>query len=178
MDSPKATKFYVRHREGYPETELLDYARRGFWSLGVETAPFEWIDDIDTMEDLGPTVGIAGYIGDVHRALTKMGKPIPENVDYPELLNGFMGRATRKGLLEEVRNSVNPWFIKPVEHKLFTGFVFTGDQESRRRVVTQPDDVEVWISTSGQLRLRVPECHFRRHHPRLPALQGRLVKSP
>lgn len=142
----EADKFYIRHREGYPETELQDYARRGFWTLGIETASFEWVDDIDKLNDLSPTVGIAGYIGDVHHALRKMGKPIPQNIDYPEPLLDFLGRPLRRGVLGDVRNSINTVFIKPeIDHKLFTGFVWNGDELSRRKVVTLPDEVPVWI---------------------------------
>lgn len=147
MSEIEATKFYVRHREGYPETELQDKARRGFWTLGVETAPFEWIDDIDGFEDLGPTVGIAGYIGDVHRGLQKLGRTIPPNVDYPDELIMYLGRELRTGTLGEIRNTLGPWFVKPLtDHKLFSGFVWHGTSECRRRIVTLPDEVPVWIS--------------------------------
>ena len=146
LDPLEATKFYVRHREGYPETVLADYARRGFAECGVELSTFEWVDDIDGLTDLGPTVGVAGYIGDVHRALKVMGKPIPVNVDYPRELTHLMGRTVRAGTLAEVRGMTSPVFIKPVAHKEFTGFVWDYSSSSRRKIVTQPDDVEVWIS--------------------------------
>lgn len=146
-DNIKSTKFYIRHREGYPETELQDYARRGFWTLGVETDLFEWVDDIDNIKDLSSTVGIAGYIGDVHRGLQKLGKSIPQNIDYPEQLKEFLGRYMHQGTLGEVRSSFNNVFIKPdIDHKLFTGFVWNGDANSRRKIVTFPDEVPVWIS--------------------------------
>lgn len=141
-----ATKFYIRHREGYPETELGDYARRGFWTLGVETSRFEWVDDIDLIEDLGPTVGICGYIGDVHRGLKKLNKNIPANVDYPDALQDFFGRKIWRGTLWEVRSSISKLFVKPLEHKAFTGFVWNNDIESRRKIVTHSDDCIVWIS--------------------------------
>lgn len=146
MNEIEATKFYIRHREGYPETEMQDYARRGMWTLNVETAPFEWIDDIDEFHDLGPNVGIAGYIGDVHRGLKVLNKPIPLNVDYPEVLTEFLGRKIWISTLEEVRASINKVFVKPREHKAFTGFVWLNDKESRGRIVTQHDDCPVFIS--------------------------------
>lgn len=146
MDPIEATKFYIRHREGYPETVMQDYARRGFAECGVETGIFEWIDDIDEMCDLGPYVGVAGYIGDVHRALKRLGRPIPVNVDYPNWLRHTLGRNIRRGYLGDVRASMDPVFIKPVQHKEFTGMVWEGRAEDRRKIVTQPDDVEVWIS--------------------------------
>lgn len=154
MSEIEATKFYVRHREGLPETELQDYARRGMWTLGVETVPFEWVDDIDAIEDLGPTVGVAGYIGDVHRALKRLGVAIPENVDYPEPLKGYLGRRVWRSTLGRVRSFAGRVFVKPVEHKAFTGFVWTGcfDSVSRRRVVTMEDDAEVWCSEHVEIR--------------------------
>ena len=146
MGPIEATKFYIRHREGYPETVLQDSSRRGFAECGVELAPFEWIDDIDEIHDLGPTVGVAGYIGDVHRALKVLGRPIPVNVDYPNWLRHTLGRNIRRGFLGDVRASTDPVFIKPVQHKEFTGLVWEGRAEDRRKIVTQSDDVEVWIS--------------------------------
>jgi hypothetical protein len=147
----EAAKFYIRYREDYPETEVIDYARRGMWSLNVETTPYYWIDDIETMNDLSPTVGVSGWIGDIHAALNKMGKPIPENIDYPDALQEFLGRKIWRGTLEEVRSSIQPLFVKPVEHKAFTGFVWHNDQESRSRVVTQHDNAPVIIAEPVQL---------------------------
>jgi len=146
MNEIKATKFYVRHREQYPETEVLFNAWQGFWTLNVETTPFHWFEDIDKLEDLGPTVGVAGWLGDVWQGLKKLGKPIPPPLDYPEELQEFLGRNIRKATLGEVRGQIGSVFIKPQEHKLFTGFVWTGDSTSRRRIVTLPDEVPIWIA--------------------------------
>ncbi len=144
-------KFYIRYREGIPETELSYYARLGFHNYGVETVPFEWGDDIDSMEDLGPTVGLCGYIGDVHRALRKIGKEPPPNVDYPEQLTkliNYMGREITTSTIGELRERglCEPVFIKPVGHKEFTGFVYNGDRESRMRIVTQPYGQPIYTS--------------------------------
>lgn len=146
MDQIEATKFYVRHREGYPETVMHDYARRGFAECGVEVASFEWVDDINNMGDLGPTVGVSGYIGDVHRALQVLGRTIPESLDYPSPLRTFLGRTIRRGYLGDVRSSSTRVFVKSVGQKEFTGFVWSNSPEDRRRIVTHADDVEVWIS--------------------------------
>ncbi|MCK9567562.1 ATP-grasp domain-containing protein [Candidatus Pacearchaeota archaeon] len=142
----KARKFYVRHRDGYPETEVLDYSRRGFWLLGVETDTYESTTEIPNIPDLSPTVGLAGYIEDVHWALTKLNKPIPKNRDYPEELREFLGRSLRCTKLGEVRTLVQSHFVKPVQHKLFNGLLWHNDEFSRRLIVTQADDVDVWVS--------------------------------
>src|ERR1039458_9299620 len=135
MADIEATKFYIRHRENYPETEMQSCALHGFQSFGVECVPYYWIDDIDKITDLSPTVGIAGYIGDVMRGLDVLGKRNPPNVDYPHKLLHVLGRNITRGTLYDVRSRVFPVFIKPIEHKLFTGFVYNGDIESRRRIV-------------------------------------------
>ncbi len=143
-----ATKFYVRHREGAPDSELTAYAHLGFRTLGIETAPYEWIDDINGMADLGPNVGIAGFLGDVHAALEKLGKPVPPGMDYPEPLKDFLGRKIWASTLGEVREWLVPVFVKSQATKAFTGFVWQGlaDQASRMRVVTQHDEMPVWVA--------------------------------
>ncbi len=82
-DRMPARKFYIRFREDRPESEIMAYAFIGFQTLGIETATFSWVDDIKEIPDLGPEVGISGYIGDVHEGLRCLGAPIPPNVDYP-----------------------------------------------------------------------------------------------
>lgn len=146
MSDIRARKFYIRHREAYPETEVLFNAWQGFWTLGVETAPFYWYEDIDKCEDLGPEVGVAGWLGDVWQGLKKLGRPIPPPLDYPPELREFLGREVWSSTLGAVRERVSPIFVKPQEHKLFTGFVWTGDSTSRRRVITHVDETPVWVS--------------------------------
>lgn len=141
-----STKVYLRFKEKYPETQLMSTALEGFLSLGAEVVPFYWIDDIDEMNDLGPETMICGYIGDVRRGVQKMGRPAPEQLDYPESLYSFLGRKVYQSTLGEVRYSVDKVFVKPVEQKLFTGFVFDGTWASRRRVVTVEDATPVWVS--------------------------------
>jgi hypothetical protein len=142
----KAAKFYIRNRDGFPETEVLDYSRRGFWLLGVETSTFESTEEISEIGDLSPTVGLAGYIEDVHRALAKLGLPTPKSIDYPEELTDFLGRSLRQMKLGEIRSMADSYFIKPVQHKIFNGMIWNNDKLSRRLIVTQADDVDVWVS--------------------------------
>jgi ATP-grasp domain, R2K clade family 2 len=150
----ECTKFYIRYREGIPETELFYYAQKGFHTYGIETVSYDWIDDIDSFTDLGPTVGVAGYLGDVHHALSRIGKFPPPNVDYPDQLKCFMGREISVSTLGELRERglCDPIFIKPVSHKEFSGFVWTGDRESRMRVVTQPFGTSIFTSPTINFR--------------------------
>lgn len=142
----EATKFYIHYRGNRPESDMCGAAEFGFQQLGVETTPFYGFGDVSDLPDLGPTVGVAGYIGDVHEGLKAMGKPIPANIDYPSELTSFLGREIREGTLEDVRRHPGkPMFIKPKEHKAFSGFVWEGDAVSRRRIVTHGDETPVFI---------------------------------
>ena len=64
-------KCYIRHFNNYPVSEPTECAKRGCYLMGIEVVPFECPEEIDSIEDFGPEVGISSYIGDVHRALRK-----------------------------------------------------------------------------------------------------------
>jgi hypothetical protein len=178
MADIELTKCYVRHREGYPETEIMDSVRRGMWALNVETAIYEWVDDIDVMEDLGPEVGVAGYVGDVWQALKKLGKPRPEPLDYPERLEDYFGRGIWKSTLGEVRAFVQPLFVKPLVQKEFNGFVWRADHESRRRVVQHGDETGVWCSEVVEFVSEYRACILYRKLVGLQRYKGDFFKVP
>lgn len=146
---PVIRKLYVRFRENLPETELSSYATLGAYLLNIEVQPFYWLDDVSEMTDLGPEVGVSGYISDIHAALRRIGRPVPSNIDYPTSLQPFLGRTIQETTLGRVRSMSEAIFVKPMEHKAFTGFVWRGcfDQESRLRVITLSDDTPVYTST-------------------------------
>lgn len=146
MPNIEATKFYVRYQDGHPASENFDYARRGFDLQGVEVVPFDSTEEIHTLEDLGPTVGIAGYIGDVLNGLKRINKSLPEPLDYPPVLKDYLCRNIRLGSLREVVNSEEKFFVKPVQHKAFTGFVWQNDIMSNRNIIGHSLDTPVWIS--------------------------------
>lgn len=139
-------KVYIRHRESYPDSHNTFSAWSGFKDLGVETVPFYGFGDIDALEDLGPEVGIVGFIGDVWDALKKIGKPRPEALDYPEELRPWLGREVRRTTLGEVRRSTDRVFLKPVSEKLFTGFIWKGPTAEASRVAPLEDPTPVWTS--------------------------------
>jgi len=142
-------KVYIRYKEDLPESEMMMSALEGFQYRGTETAPFYGFGDIQDLADLGPDVGIVGYIGDVWRAMRKMGKPKPEPLDYPDELEPWMGRTVERAVLEDVRNRVNPGiFVKPVNHKVFTGFVMTGSFDDAIKLAPYPPDEPVWLCTA------------------------------
>lgn len=146
MPNIEATKFYVRYQDGHPASENFDYARRGFDLQGVETVPFTSTEEINTLKDLGPTVGIAGYIGDVLKGLQCLGKPLPEPLDYPPILKPYLGRNIRLGTLGEVVCSEEKVFVKPVQHKAFTGFVWQNDILANRNIIGHSLETPVWVS--------------------------------
>lgn len=123
----------------------------GFRQLGVEVERFEWSDEIAMLDDerfrdLGPEVGVFGFVGDVWAGLKRAGRPRPAPIDYPEELLCYLGRGIHRTSLGSVRSTTRSIFVKPVEHKLFTGFVHTPDGRSRLRLVSHPDETEVWVS--------------------------------
>jgi hypothetical protein len=138
-------KIYIRHRENVPENPNFYAAHDGFRQLGVEIEPFWGFGDIEGLEDLGPEVGLSGFVGDVQKALQKLGKPMPEPMDYPEELQEYLRRDMRQTTLETVRNSSSPMFVKPIEHKLFTGFLWKGERGDRLRLATHPNHTPVWV---------------------------------
>ncbi len=139
-------KVYIRFKEGHPDSPNTFAAFDGFNQLGVEIASFEGFGDIDTLEDLGPEVGIVGFVGDIWAALKKLGLPMPAPIDYPEELKPWLGRNVQRTTMGEMRRSVERVFIKPVSEKLFTGFVWHSDMGDQIRAATVPDEAELWVS--------------------------------
>jgi len=139
-------KVYVRFREGVPDNPNAYAAYDGFRQLGVEITPFEGPGDVERMEDLGPEVGVVGFVGDVLSALDKAGRPRPEPIDYPEEILPWLCRKVWRSTLGEVRASTGHVFVKPVRHKLFTGFVWTASRQDRMRLAPYNNDDEVWVS--------------------------------
>ncbi len=140
-------KVYIRYKEDLPESEMMFSALEGFQLRGTETAPFYGFGDIQDLNDLGPSVGIVGYIGDIWRAFRKLGVPKPKPLDYPKPLRYMMDRWVEEAVLGDVRNRTNPGvFVKPVNHKIFTGFVMTGSFDDAIRLAPYPPDTKVWLS--------------------------------
>lgn len=141
-------KCYIRYKEDMPESECQAVALQGFRDRGVETAPFYGFGDIEEgLHDLGHDVGLAGYIGDVWRALDKLGVPRPPSLDYPEPLRRFLGREMQRMPLRKARGlSHRKVFVKPVKQKLFTGFVCEGTFNDQIRMGPYDETEECWVS--------------------------------
>jgi len=139
-------KVYIRYKEDVPENTNCYAALDGFRQLGVETVPFYGFGDIDEMTDLGTEVGIVGYLGDVWEALAKLGIERPCVSDYPPELKDFIRRHIDQVTLETVRTDTGPIFVKPVFHKLFTGFVWEKSKADRLKLAPYPSQTPCWIS--------------------------------
>lgn len=139
-------KVYIRFKEQHPDSPNTFAAFDGFQQLGVETAPFYGFGDIEQIKDLGPEVGIVGFVGDVQQALKQIGKPLPAPMDYPEELRPWFRRKIWKTTLTEAKRSLAPLFIKPFEEKIFTGFVWRGPNGEAVRLATCEPETPVWAS--------------------------------
>jgi ATP-grasp domain-containing protein len=140
-------KFYYRTSPGSPDTEMMAYAARGFWFHGCETKSYMSLQDIFVNEDLGPEVGVAGWIQDVKRSLTHMGITPPNPIDYPQELTEFFGRNIWKSQLKNLQFARDPVFVKPIlSQKLFTGFVFKKDNESESLLASFEPEIGIWCS--------------------------------
>lgn len=149
MEFPR--KFYLRREECAPDTSAQNTIRMGFHMQGVETVDFTDPEAISTFTDLGPDVGVAGYISDVLIALQHMGIKPPVLLDYPDELKGFLGRAVSEADFGIIRGMPEKWraFVKPSrDHKLFTGLVYEGTKEQRRMLGYVPDRTPVWVSSA------------------------------
>lgn len=139
-------KVYIRHRDGLPDDANNFAALRGFEQLGVETAPFYGFGDVETINDLGPEVGILGFIGDAFTALKLIGQPLPDPIDYPDELTSYLGRKVWRSTLDQARAGE---FVKPIRHKLFTGRLWTGsisDRLATEGVAGVEKDEPIWCS--------------------------------
>ena len=108
-------KLYIKETT---ESSLFEQAKVGFIKMGYECIYYK-----DTPQDLTDEDIVIGYIRDIQKALLKLGKNVPEPIDYPQELEQFLAREIKKVKYEDLSEDNFPYFIKPVKHKLFTGKV-------------------------------------------------------
>jgi hypothetical protein len=139
-------KIYIRHRDSLPDNAQHYASLTGFGDLGVETVPFRGVDEIGSLDDLGPEVAVHGFVGDTFAALKLIGVPLPAPMDYPVELLEYRGRRIWQTTLDAVPVGV---FVKPVAHKLFTGRIWGGaiaDRLATEGVPGVARDAAVWCS--------------------------------
>ncbi len=146
MNNQTLSKVYVRYRGDIPDGVNTAAALEGFRNRGVETVAFNGFGDIEALGDLGPSVGLVGFIGDIYSALRLLKKPLPLALDYPDSLTEYFHRKIRRGILDEVYRSTERVFVKPIQQKLFTGFVWEGFKSAVSRTPGLPGNTEVLIS--------------------------------
>jgi hypothetical protein len=136
-------KAYIRYNEELPASTMLASAQQGLHDRGVHTTPFYGFGDIESLSDLGPDVGLVGFVNDVHQALAKINRPAPPTIDYPPVLQSWLHRSVTKTTLGDVLSRNDRFFVKPVSEKLFTGFIWP---TYIQRVCGLPEDTELLIS--------------------------------
>ncbi len=90
---------------------------------------------------------VVGWVRVVQKALAQIGATKPEPLDYPESLRPHFGRSIRRSTLAALRSTshFHSIFIKPIEHKLFTGHILEtyADFEETNDF---PGDTPIWVS--------------------------------
>lgn len=103
-----------------PYNKNFAYAYYGFKEMGFEIKFFQTLKDLDEINKGDIVVGVVAITNDI---LDKYGIK-SDTVDYPASLEKYLGRKTWMTSLNELDKIDNyPLFIKPLEPKLFTGFV-------------------------------------------------------
>jgi len=137
-------KAFVRFNgDGQPVSEASYSLCVGLKAQGI--VPFTKFEQL--LGHLTPETLVHGWVGDVRRAVDKLGFPKPSLDSMPvdaELLGRKMWRTT----LKEVRNNANSWpvFIKPEAHKIFTGYVIR-DFAGLIETSDLPDDLPIVAQT-------------------------------
>ena len=119
----------------------------GFRQMGWEILPFRQSDN-PLLPDLTPADVVVGFIETVHTALLKLSISLPDAVNYPDELAGFLGRKVWRSQINYIAKHPELWniFIKPVASpKKFKGRLLT----SIKDLISCGDefeDTEIWCS--------------------------------
>jgi hypothetical protein len=142
-------KAFIRAKDGIPDSTGAYTIWQGAKECGIEVSFFTKLDEI--LSEVTPYTLVCSGVGEVTRALAHLPHSrTPDFQTYPKCLKPFLGRDPREGLLSEIRSEKAwPLFVKPVEHKRFTGHVV---QEFFDLVKTSHlgDDTPVYISETVQ----------------------------
>lgn len=95
-------------------------AAQGFYELGVEIVPYK--DFTSILFDVTPEDIVLDGIFQCDQVFDGFNGH-PELCDYPEVLKPYMGRKVWTDTVDHINATPELWnvFIKPVEHKAFTG---------------------------------------------------------
>lgn len=118
-------KVFIQKKAGGKEWLNVNSYQAADWfdTLGYEVVPFQEVEDIVGLEVDTPVVG---GIGNVKKALERLGKTPPAPIDIPERLSKYAHRKIWTTTLGDIHVNEDKWpvFIKPLcEGKRFTGHV-------------------------------------------------------
>lgn len=137
---------FIRTKDGVPFSDSAYTVWRGLSEVGVEIS---WFTDFDTevLPYLTPSTLVHSGVGDVRKAFEHLPHArMPELHTIPDCIEPLMGRRVWKGILGELRRAPSTWpiFMKPNQHKLFTGYVVR-DFSDLLKTSHLPDSTEVWF---------------------------------
>jgi hypothetical protein len=135
--------YLQKHQEEFVAPSVFA-AYEGFRFYGYECVSFEEPELPELA--ITRTTPVVGWVRTVQSAFQQLGVPVPDPIDYPEALRPWFGREIQNTSLGTLRASqATGFFIKPVEHKLFTGFELT-DEREWDELKDFSDDTQVWKS--------------------------------
>ncbi|MBB6050458.1 ATP-grasp domain-containing protein [Armatimonas rosea] len=109
--------------EGIPFAPTSYAAWDGFTKLGYDVRLYQ-SEELESLPRVREVI-VVGGIGLVHKALARVGAPLPDELNIPEALLAFAGRQVWETTLGVARKPESwPLFVKPLhEAKLFVGHV-------------------------------------------------------
>lgn len=135
---------YIRSKDGLPFSDSAFTLYQGLSKAGI---PVTWFTDLDAevLPNLTPSTLVNSGVGDVRKAVQALpySRP-PEFPTIPDCIEPLMGRRVWKSTMGEIRkDSAWPVFVKPEQHKLFTGYVIQdfGDLIKTAHI---PDETVIW----------------------------------
>lgn len=120
-------------------------AAEAYRQMGWEMVPF---NQEMRFADLQPENVVVGYVTGVQAALHHLGVTVPPEPNYPEVLQGFLGRKIWRSTINTVANNPDQWniFVKPLTaSKAFTGRVVRSPKDLIS-CGNHRHDVDVWCS--------------------------------
>lgn len=133
------------HPNGLAIDRNVQAAIDGFLALAFDITTFTREDiEADKFWRVADKNPFVGSIKTVTQHFAGLGK-VPDRIDYPQPLQGYLGRSVQQMPLEEALCSTSPVFIKPVDTKLFDGAVYNGHPD-RRSYFADYLPCSVWCS--------------------------------
>jgi len=119
-------------------------AYEGFLQLGWEIV---FYSDTASIRDNDPENVVVGNISDVHNILSNFHLKIPAPLDYPDVLQPFLGRKIWKSSMHKFAyDKVFNTFIKPLHRsKSFTGKLIIGERDLIGCYDFQ-SDMDIWCA--------------------------------